>query len=86
MDCEEKARLVEEYHRAAVNYAQAARALSRTRSTRGVSEYEQLRAAADEARARSMEARLAIAIRQSIAVDRQTIRDEAGESLQDPPH
>jgi len=60
MNCGEKARLVEEHHRAALIYSQATRELSRVGRTSPVSDYKQLRAAADEAGVKCTEARLAI--------------------------
>jgi hypothetical protein len=60
MNCPEKARLIEEHHQAALIYSQATRALSEIRGLSEVSEYKRLSTAVDEARAKSIEARLAI--------------------------
>ena len=58
MDCEEKARLVEEHHQAALAYSLAARVLNASRGRDA--EHEQRRAAADAARNKSKEARAAL--------------------------
>jgi hypothetical protein len=60
MNCPEKARLIEEHHLAALIYAQATRALNDIMGPIEVSEHKRLRTAVDEARAKSIEARLAI--------------------------
>jgi hypothetical protein len=65
MECGEKARLIEEHHRAALAYSQAVRDLNgRIRDT-PAEEYRILRAAADEARASSTEAHAALERHQS---------------------
>jgi len=58
MECAEKTRLVEEQHRAALVYAQTARALNASRVRNA--DHEQLRATADAARKASKEARTAL--------------------------
>jgi hypothetical protein len=58
MECEEKARLVEEHHRAALAYSMAARVLNASRARDA--EHEKWRAAADKARTKSKEAREAL--------------------------
>ena len=58
MECEEKARLVGEHHRAALVYAQLARALNASRVQNA--DHERLRATAGAARKASKEARAAL--------------------------
>ena len=60
MLCEEKERLVEEYHRAAVVYTQAIITLNRQRAQSSQSEYDQLRRAADNASITCKDARRAL--------------------------
>jgi hypothetical protein len=60
MACEEKARLVSEYETAAKRFAEAVTALQHKMGTSTKSEYERLNRAADEARLKSEQARLAL--------------------------
>ena len=60
MECGEKARLVEEHHKAAIAYSQAARALTRNRSICSASEHRKLQESAHDARTKSTEARVAV--------------------------
>ena len=57
MSCEEKARLVEDHSLKALAYARAARALNRKRETTPAPEYARLKAAVQESKAESKEAR-----------------------------
>jgi hypothetical protein len=57
MECAEKVRLVGEHHVAALAYSRAAMALNRMRAISTAPEGCQLRAAVDEARSKSFEAR-----------------------------
>ena len=57
MECAEKIRLVEEHHVAALAYSMAAMALNRMRAISTAPASWQLRAAVDEARSKSFEAR-----------------------------
>ena len=59
MECGEKARLVAEHHKAAIAYSRAARALAQKRSICSASEYRKLQESAQDARAKSTEARVA---------------------------
>ena len=59
MFCEEKARLVAEYNRAALVYSRAISVLNQKKATYPESEYERLRGAADDARIKCKEAHLA---------------------------
>jgi hypothetical protein len=58
--CEEKARLVEEHHRAALAYSQALRALNQQRKVSSAPEYQRLRKTVDDKVANSEKARLAL--------------------------
>lgn len=60
MECEEKAKLIEEHHRAALAYSLAARAVNGKTRSATVAEYKQRRQAADEARIRSKRAHAAL--------------------------
>ena len=55
-----EARLVEEHHKAAIAYSQAARALTRNRSICSASEYKKLQESEHNARTKSTEARVAV--------------------------
>jgi len=58
--CDEKARLVEEHHRAAIAYSQALRALNQQKKILSAPEYQRLRKTVDEKAAESEKARLAL--------------------------
>ena len=60
MECGENARLVEDRHKAAVAYSQAARALAQKRSICPTSEYKKLRESAYDTRTKCTEARVAV--------------------------
>jgi len=60
MTCEEKARLVSDYEIAAKKFAQAVAELQRKIGTSTKAEFERLTRAADEARLKSEQARLAL--------------------------
>lgn len=60
MGCEEKARLVEEHHHAALAYSQAARTLNGKMRNTPASEYKKLREVMEEARTKSQEAHAAV--------------------------
>jgi hypothetical protein len=60
MECGEKARLVEEHHKAAIAYSRAARALARKRSICSASEYKKLHESAHDTRTKCTEARVAV--------------------------
>jgi hypothetical protein len=60
MECGEKARLVEEHHKAAIAYSRAARALAQKRSICSASENRKLQESAHDARTKSTEARVAV--------------------------
>ena len=60
MECGENARLVEEHHKAAIAYPQAARALAWNRSICSASENRKLQESAHDARTKSTEARVAV--------------------------
>ena len=59
MFCEERVRLVAEYSQAALVYARATSALKHNKASSPELEYERLRRAADDARIKCEEARLA---------------------------
>jgi len=60
MACEEKARLASEYEETSWKYADAVAELNRKMGTSAKAEYEQLTRAADEARVKSEQSRLAL--------------------------
>ncbi len=60
MACEEKARLVSEYEAATTRFAGSVTELQRKMGTSPKSEYDRLQRAADEARVKSEQARLAL--------------------------
>jgi hypothetical protein len=60
MECEEKARLLRAHHRAASANSHAVKDLNTKMRNISVAEYKILRAAADEARIKSTEARTAL--------------------------
>lgn len=60
MDCEEKARLVEEYHRAALEYSRAVREINSKRTTSTVSDHKLLREKANNALIKCKEAHFAV--------------------------
>ena len=58
--CEEKTKLVEEHHRAALAYSRALRALNQQRKGSSAAEYQRLRKTVDDEAANSEKARLAL--------------------------
>ncbi len=60
MTCEEKARLASKYQATSQKYADAVAQLNKKMGTSAKTEYERLSGAADEARVKSEQARLAL--------------------------
>jgi hypothetical protein len=58
--CDEKARLVEEHHRAALAYSRALRALNHERKISSAADYQRLRKIVDEEAANSERVRLSL--------------------------